>query len=500
MAAKILEIINLEKKYGDKFKLNIDYLSLEENKILVIIGPNGAGKSTLIRLINLLEKPDCGSVIFDGVEIYKDGYGRSYQVGVKQNYKDSLKDGYIDGTEDCVKDGLKYGWKSYSNKVFSSGFPGKTANEVEVRRKMAVVFQEPLLFNASVYDNIVLGLKIRGKKISQVKDRFQYLVEKLKISHLLYRSAKTLSGGEQQRVSLTRALILEPRLLLLDEPLANIDQPSREKLRADFFGLVKSEKRSTIYVTHDRNEAMMLADYVAVLNKGKIEQFGLRDEVFRRPKNEFVAEFVGVETLLEGVVESCEDNVCVVSVNRNLTNLKTNPNFDMATDGSTLQARTIIGKMNMDVNMDMKINETMSTNSSDSPDSNSNSMGSGNDFGIDFSSGFGNSFKVFAVGKSKKGFRVVLSIRPEDVILYSIDDIYDLRSIDRTTRATSAMNLFPGKILEIKDVGVFKKVEIDCGFNLVSFVTQNSIERLDLKVGKPVLASVKASSIHFFEK
>ena len=97
-------------------------------------------------------------------------------------------------------------------------------------------------------------------------------------------------------------MILDPKLLLLDEPLANIDQQSRESLRADLFELLKKYGKSIIYVTHDRNEAMVLADYMAVINEGKIEQFAPKEEVFRRPANEFIAKFVGVETLIEGLV------------------------------------------------------------------------------------------------------------------------------------------------------------------------------------------------------
>lgn len=383
MAAKILEIKNLQKKYNDNFRLNIDYLFLEEGKILVIIGPNGAGKSTLIRLINLLEKPDKGNIIFDGKIIYGN----------------------------CVKKGI---------------------DEVRIRKEMAVVFQESLLFNTSVYNNILLGLKIRRKEILKLKDKVYYLAKKLKISNLLYRSVKELSGGEKQRVSLARALVLEPKLLLLDEPLANIDQSSRDKLRMELFELIKNKNISCIYVTHDRNEAMMLADDIAVLNKGKIEQFGKKDEIFRKPKNKFVAGFVGVETLIDGMVRECSRNVCSVSLGENI-------NYN--------------GK------------------------------------------------EIFVAGKSNKGEKVMLSIRPEDVVLYDLENKDEFFSTSiNLTKSTSAMNLFSGKISEIKDIGIFKKVEIDCGFNLISFVTQNSIERLGLKLGKKVIASVKASSIHLFER
>ncbi len=367
MASKVLEIKNLEKRYNKKFNLHIKYLFSEENKILALIGPNGSGKSTLIKIVNLLEKPDCGSIYFDGVNIL-----------------------------------------------------GSNMDKAEIRKKMAVVFQEPLLFNTSAYNNILLGIKVRKIKLSHVKDKLDYLVQKLKIASLLKRSIKYLSGGEKQRVSLARALVLDPKLLLLDEPLANIDQQSRESLRLDLFEVLKSFGKSVIYVTHDRNEAMILADNIAVINNGKIEQFGSKDEVLKKPANEFIAKFVGVETLVNGVVIESKNNVCEVKVKNSKADLK-----------------------------------------------------------------------IFVAGEAEKNLEVILAIRPEDVILYNIKVSPD---------KSSAMNLFNGKITGIRNVGIFKKVEIDCGFDLISFVTQNSIDRLGLEVGKNVEAAVKASSVHLFKR
>jgi len=246
------------------------------------------------------------------------------------------------------------------------------------------------------------------------------LVQKLKIASLLKRSIKYLSGGEKQRVSLARALVLDPKLLLLDEPLANIDQQSRESLRLDLFEVLKSFGKSVIYVTHDRNEAMILADNIAVINNGKIEQFGSKDEVLKKPANEFIAKFVGVETLVNGVVIESKNNVCEVKVKNSKADLK-----------------------------------------------------------------------IFVAGEAEKNLEVILAIRPEDVILYNIKVSPD---------KSSAMNLFNGKITGIRNVGIFKKVEIDCGFDLISFVTQNSIDRLGLEVGKNVEAAVKASSVHLFKR
>lgn len=367
MVKKILKIVDLKKRYDSRFNLSIDNLYTEKGRILTVIGPNGSGKSTLIRLINLLERPDGGKIYFNGSEITAAGAGST-----------------------------------------------------DIRKKMSVVFQEPLLFNSSVHSNIIMGLKIRKIRLSEVKDRIDYYIGKLKIGHLLNRSTRNLSGGEKQRVSLARALVLDPELLLLDEPLANIDQSSRESLRSDLFKVLKNYGKSVVYVTHDRNEAMILADDIAVMDKGRVLQFAGKEEVFRKPKNETVARFVGVETLVNGVVLAREGNVCRVGV--------------------------ITKKQNAE---------------------------------------------FYVASRGKKGISVTLAIRPEDVILY--------RS-GVSPRQSSAMNLFRGKIREIQDIGIFKKVEIDCGFSLSSFVTQDSVRRLNLVKGRSISAAVKASSIHMFDR
>ncbi len=362
MGEKILEIENLKKKYDSGFELNIPYAVFNGNRVNVLIGPNGSGKSTLIRILNMLEKPDNGKIIFRGSDVYS----------------------------------------------------SKTS-VIEARKKMAAVFQEPLLFNISVYSNIVLGLNLRKIKISSKKEVFDFLVRKLKLENLLDRNPKSLSGGEQQRTALARALILEPEVLLLDEPLANIDQLSKEEIRSDLFEILKQIGRCTIYVTHDRNEAMIIADEVIVMNEGKIEQSGEKNIVFRKPANEFVARFVGVETLLDGVVIKQEGSLCSIKIN-----------------GAV----------------------------------------------------------IYSVSDAKIGDNVMVSIRPEDVIIFSTEIADD---------ESSALNRFDGIITEITDIGIFKKIEIDCGFKLCAFITQNSIHRMSLEAGRKVKAAVKASSIHLFK-
>lgn len=362
MADKILEIRNLKKHFSTGFLLNVDYLYTYENDIFTLIGSNGSGKSTLIYLINLLLSADSGSIVFDGEEILD-----------------------------------------------------KKINQQKIREKMAVVFQEPMLFNTSVYNNLLLGLKLRKIRFEEYKENLDFLIEKLKLKNLLSRSPKTLSGGEQQKVCLARALLLNPKILLLDEPLANIDQETREEFRGVFFEILKQKGTTTFYITHDRNEAMIISDFVGVIENGILQQIGPMEEVFRRPVNERVAKFVGIETLISGIVSNVQNGVVKVNV--------------------------------------------------------------------------GDNTSIYAVGEGINGKKVTVSIRPEDVIIIGNSE---------ETTSLSTLNIFKGKIKEIKNVGLFKKLDIDCGFSLAAYVTDASINRLGLRIDSEIFAAVKASAIHIF--
>ena len=179
------------------------------------------------------------------------------------------------------------------------------------------MFQEPLLVNATVYENAALGLRLRGVASRDIARRLEPWLERLGIAHLRGQSARSLSGGEAQRTSLARALVLEPEILLLDEPFAALDPTSREALLRDFQPIIKDSGITTVFVTHDRNEAFGLAGRVGVLHRGRLVQIGAREEVFRRPVSEAVAEIVGVENLLPGVVEDCEEEWTIIRVNQN---------------------------------------------------------------------------------------------------------------------------------------------------------------------------------------
>jgi tungstate transport system ATP-binding protein len=174
------------------------------------------------------------------------------------------------------------------------------------RRRNAVVFQEPLLFDTTVFGNVAAGLEIRGVPAPERARRAARSLERFRIAHLAGRSARTLSGGEAQRASLARAMALEPEILFLDEPFAALDPPAREALIVDLAGTLRETATTTVLVTHDRGEAVRLADRIAVLEDGRVLQIGPVREVLECPADEAVAGFLGVENILPGTVAAAE--------------------------------------------------------------------------------------------------------------------------------------------------------------------------------------------------
>ena len=249
-ASSLLAVQDLCVEADGQTLLSVPHLQIVRGEVLVVIGPNGAGKSTLLQTLACLREPTAGTLRFAGQPVHLH------------------------------------------------------APPLILRRRLAVVFQEPLLFDSTVEENVASGLKLRGLAKTVIRERVAVWLERLGIAHLALRQARTLSGGEAQRTSLARAFVLDPDLLLLDEPFSALDPLTREALTETFHRLQRQTQVTALFVTHDRLEALRLADRIAVMDRGEILQIGTPEEVFGQPVNETVASFVGIETILRGRVES----------------------------------------------------------------------------------------------------------------------------------------------------------------------------------------------------
>lgn len=244
----VLELKDLTVTRGGVSILGIPSFSLEHNDFVSLIGPNGAGKTTLLLAIMGLIAAQSGTLSYRGARIDSD------------------------------------------------------AARLAFRRKIAMVLQEPLLFDSTVYDNVASGLKLRGAGRAETRERVASYLERFNLTELARRSARKLSGGEARRVSLARAFAVEPELIFFDEPFANLDAPTRQSLTEDMDRVIREKGIAAILVTHDQSEALRLSNRVVVLNAGRIVQDGSPAAVMNQPVNEFVANFVGMETILEAVV------------------------------------------------------------------------------------------------------------------------------------------------------------------------------------------------------
>ncbi|MBX9759728.1 MAG: ABC transporter ATP-binding protein [Beijerinckiaceae bacterium] len=228
--------------------------NVPEGKFFTLLGPSGCGKTTTLRSIAGLERPVSGDII----------------VGDKVVY-------------------------SSKRNVFLP------PNE----RNFGMVFQSYAIWpHMNVFRNVSFPLEVRKNKPSQteIRDRVMRVLEAVALDHLAEREATKLSGGQQQRLALARALVMEPKLLLLDEPLSNLDAKLREKMRFELKRMQDKFKLTTIYVTHDQSEALALSDEIAVMNEGRIVQMATPRDIYERPRTKFVADFIGTTNFLDGTV------------------------------------------------------------------------------------------------------------------------------------------------------------------------------------------------------
>ena len=257
MSDTLLGVRDLVVRRSDQIVLQVDALDLHDGEVLAVIGPNGAGKSTLLLVLARLLYPQAGQLIFRGSPIEEE-------------------------------------------------------NELTYRRRIALVLQEPLLMHQSVFDNVASGLRFRGLPRTQVRQRVEEWLKRLDIYQLRSRPAQRLSGGEAQRTSLARAFVLQPELLLLDEPFSALDAPTRTRLLQDLHSLLSQTNITTVFITHDLDEALLLGDRVAVLLGGVLRQVGRPQEVFTAPSDGEVAAFVGVETVIAGKVSVSQNGLVTV--------------------------------------------------------------------------------------------------------------------------------------------------------------------------------------------
>jgi putative spermidine/putrescine transport system ATP-binding protein len=241
-----LELQNLHRDFGTVKALDGIEIELGEGEFLSLLGPSGCGKTTALRLVAGFDRPDAGRIVVDGKDI-------------------------------------------------TSVSPNK--------RDMGMVFQAYSLFpNMTARQNVEYGLKIRGRDKSDRRNRVGELLELVGLGHAGDRYPHQLSGGMQQRVALARALAIEPRVLLLDEPLSALDAKVRVQLREEIRRIQLELGITTLYVTHDQEEALSVSDHVAVMYGGRIEQMGSPAEMYSAPATPFVAEFIGTMNRLEGTV------------------------------------------------------------------------------------------------------------------------------------------------------------------------------------------------------
>jgi tungstate transport system ATP-binding protein len=233
----LVEIHDLLVRRGEHPALQLDHLEIENSEVLAVVGPNGAGKSTLLLTLARLLRPERGEIRFNG------------QLASAES-------------------------------------------DTDYRRRIALVMQDPLLFDTTVFDNVASGLRFRGISRDEFRQKVPLWLERLGVGHLARRRAGQLSGGEAQRVSLARALVLEPQLLLLDEPFSALDPPTRSRLLDDLGVLLKETTTTTVFVTHDLSEAAQLAGRMAVIIGNRLRQVGIQEFVFTSPADEEVAGFV----------------------------------------------------------------------------------------------------------------------------------------------------------------------------------------------------------------
>lgn len=246
MGKKIIELTNLSKNFDDNQVLKGIDLNIYENEFLTLLGPSGCGKTTILKIIGGFEEPSHGQVLFYGKDI---------------------------------------------------------AKVPPYKREVNTVFQKYALFPfLNVYDNVAFGLNIKKRDKKEIQEKVTKMLSLVGLKGFEKRDVSSLSGGQQQRVAIARALINEPKVLLLDEPLAALDAKLRKGMQAELKKIQKEVGITFIFVTHDQEEALSMSDTIVVMNDGIIQQIGTPMDIYNEPQNRFVAEFIGESNIIEGTM------------------------------------------------------------------------------------------------------------------------------------------------------------------------------------------------------
>jgi iron(III) transport system ATP-binding protein len=269
---------NIVKQFGTTMAVDHVYVNVREGEFFTFLGPSGCGKSTTLRIIAGFERPDSGEVYFDN----------------------------------------------------------RRMNEVPPeKRNTGMVFQNYAIWpHMTVFENVAFGLEMRKMPSEQQNTKVLETLDMVELEGLEQRIPDQLSGGQQQRVALARALVIEPDVLLLDEPLSNLDAKLRVEMRTEIRKLQKRVGITTIYVTHDQKEALAVSDRIAVMNRGKIEQIGSPTSIYEQPANQFVADFIGLINLFSGTVSELTDDRVRITTSSGQDIMANN--FENITEGMTI--------------------------------------------------------------------------------------------------------------------------------------------------------------------
>ena len=246
VSENIIELVNIRKEFDDNVALKNLNLNVRRNEFLTLLGPSGCGKTTTLRMIAGFEQPTSGQILCNGK---------------------------------CMNDVPPY------------------------LRPLNTVFQRYALFpHMSIYENIAFGLRLKKKPEAYIKERVKAMLNLVNLNGFEKRSIESLSGGQQQRIAIARALVNEPEVLLLDEPLGALDLKMRQGMQMELKDMQRRLGITFIYVTHDQEEALTMSDTIVLINEGEIQQKGTPEDIYNEPKNAFVADFIGESNIIDGMM------------------------------------------------------------------------------------------------------------------------------------------------------------------------------------------------------